>query len=97
MARMSNKEKARRAKLSRIGRKVKAFRQKCERCGYRWKSALKRPRFCSRCKSKAWMKKLGEGKKVTIRRTWDTSQVGVRVPGGVLRRGRLQRLGKKAA
>lgn len=28
----------------------------CLRCGYRWKAKVKKPKFCSRCKSTAWMK-----------------------------------------
>lgn len=27
---------------------------KCKRCGYQWKSELKRPKTCPRCKSYFW-------------------------------------------
>lgn len=33
---------------------------RCRRCGYRWKARRKSPKFCSRCKSRAWMTPVGD-------------------------------------
>lgn len=45
--------------------------QVCRRCGYKWKSRRKVPRFCSRCKSKAWQVPTSESPiQATRRRYW---------------------------
>src|ERR1700685_1880083 len=64
-------------KISRAAKLEAKWPQKCLRCGYKWKSRRKLPKFCSRCKTKAFNKSMKEAPiRRTRRRYWIPAKMG---------------------